>query len=79
MSDPQNNTVTQFSTAITRPPETGEKTPVSLPEIVQTNIENAPEPRRFIYERLYIRGNVTGTAATGGTGKHPLWMWKPWE
>lgn len=39
------------------------------PRFVNTDIRNAPNPRRFIYERLYIRGSVTGTAATGGTGK----------
>jgi hypothetical protein len=68
MDNPQENTVTQFKKATKQPPPS-EEGARSLPAIVCTDIDKTPDPRRFIYERLYIRGNVTGTAATGGTGK----------
>jgi hypothetical protein len=44
----------------------------SLPPSESVDIFAEVPPRRFIYRRQYIKGYLTGTAATGGTGKTSL-------
>jgi RecA-family ATPase len=41
----------------------------SLPKVTSVDFTQYVEPRAWLFERTYIRGFVSGTAATGGTGK----------
>lgn len=42
---------------------------LGYPKPTIINLDEDIHPRKWLYHRLYLRGYVTGTAATGGTGK----------
>lgn len=41
----------------------------AFPQIRKIDITESVSPRKFIYNKHFIKGVVTGTSATGGTGK----------